>query len=252
MAEKLSVVIITFNEERNIERCLQSVKKIADEIIVVDSFSTDRTKEIATSYDINFVEQEWLGFSQQKNFANSLAQNEYILSLDADESLTEELERSILKQKMEGFSGVYSFNRLTNYCGTWVKHSSWYPDTKVRIFRPNKIKWVGEIHEKLSLSGATVNHLFGDLLHHSFYTRQDHLDQIEKFSSISAREMHLKGTKGALTKRWYKALARFVKIYFIHRGFLDGKAGFDIARFSGYAVYLKYTKLKMLDDGDSI
>jgi glycosyltransferase involved in cell wall biosynthesis len=247
MAEKLSVVIITFNEEKNIERCLLSVKKVADEIIVVDSFSTDRTKEIANRFDVRFVEQKWLGYSEQKNFANGLANNLYVLSLDADEALTEELEISILKQKEIGFTTTYSFNRLTNYCGSWVRYSSWYPDTKVRIFNSKKISWEGEIHETLNLLGENVNHLTGDLLHYSYYTIEDHRNQIDKFSSISANMMFQKRTSGAFSKMWYKPIARFIKIYLIHRGFLDGKAGFSIAKLSAYAVYLKYFKLNQLN-----
>ncbi len=252
MAFKLSVVIITFNEERNIGRCIDSVLSVADEVVVVDSFSTDRTEEIVKSYNCRFVSQKWLGYSEQKNMANSLATHPYILSLDADEALSEELLSSISTQKKQGFAGAYSFNRLTNYCGTWVHHSSWYPDTKIRIFRPQDALWEGEIHEKLTLKTSKITQLEGDLLHYSFYTRADHLKQIDKFSTISAKAMKANEIGGAALKRWYKALARFIKIYGVHRGFLDGKAGFDIARFSAYAVYLKYTKLKKLNHGQSI
>lgn len=252
MAFKLSVIIITFNEERNIGRCIDSVLSVADEVVVVDSFSTDRTEEIVRSYNCRYVAQKWLGYSEQKNFANSLASHPYILSIDADESLSEQLLSSIATQKEKGFVGAYSFNRLTNYCGTWVHHSSWYPDTKVRIFRTQDAVWEGEIHEKLTLKTTKITHLEGDLLHYSFYTRADHLRQIDKFSTISAKTMKAHGVGGATFKRWYKALARFIKIYLVHRGFFDGKAGFDIARFSAYAVYLKYSKLNKLNHGQSI
>lgn len=254
MAFKLSVVIITFNEERNIGRCIDSVLPIADEILVVDSFSTDRTKEIAKAKGASFIEHKFDGHIEQKNWARLQAQFEHVLSLDADEALTQELLESIKEAKKNSDLQVYAMNRLTNYCGTWVHHSSWYPDVKIRLFTKESGEWGGRNpHDKYIVrEGLKTGKLKGDLLHYSFYTRQDHLDQIEKFSSISARAMHQKKTKGADVKKWYKAAARFIKIYLIHRGFLDGKAGFDIARFSSYAVYLKYAKLKKLNHGHSI
>tara|TARA_R110002049_G_scaffold297888_6_gene487314 strand:+ start:1681 stop:2445 length:765 start_codon:yes stop_codon:yes gene_type:complete len=253
MASKLSVVIITFNEERNIGRCIDSVLPIADEILVVDSFSTDRTKEIATAKGASFIEHKFDGHIEQKNWARLQAKFEYILSLDADEALTPELLESINEVKKASHFQAYQMNRLTNYCGTWIHHSSWYPDVKTRLFTKDSGEWGGRNpHDKyIVLQGIEVGKLKGDLLHYSYYTRQDHLDQIEKFSSISARAMFEKGTKGADSKKWYKAVARFIKIYLIHLGFLDGKAGFDIARFSAHAVYLKYAKLKKLNHGHS-
>ena len=254
MAFKLSVVIITFNEERNIGRCIDSVLPIADEILVVDSSSTDRTKDIAISKGARFVEHKFDGHIEQKNWARLQAQFEYVLSLDADEALTPELLESIKEVKKGANFQAYAMNRLTNYCGTWVHHSSWYPDVKIRLFTKESGEWGGRNpHDKYIMrEGFKVGKLQGDLLHYSFYTRQDHLSQIEKFSSISAKAMYEKGTKGADIKKWYKAVARFIKIYLIHRGFLDGKAGFDIARFSAQAVYLKYTKLKKVNHGHSI
>ncbi len=252
MAEMLSVVIITFNEERNIKRCLESIQDIADEIIIVDSYSTDSTKAIAEKFDVKFVEQKWLGYSEQKNFANSLSTYSYVLSIDADEALSKELTAEISQLKSKTFSGVYSFNRLTNFCGTWIHHSSWYPDKKVRIFDRRSIKWEGAIHEKLNLENQKVTHLKGDLLHYSYYTIEDHLKQIEKFSTIAAIELHKNGHRGSKFKANYKALAKFIKIYILFKGYKDREAGLIIAKNSAYAAYQKYYKLKKLNDGQSI
>src|SRR5438270_7614636 len=128
---RLSVIIITYNEERNIERCIDSVKEVADEIIVVDSFSTDRTKEICLSKGIRFISHEWIGYAAQKNFAHQQSTNDYILSLDADEALSAELSGSITKIKNEARFHLYKFKRLTNYCGQWIRHGDWYPDIKL-------------------------------------------------------------------------------------------------------------------------
>lgn len=254
MPIQLSVVIITFNEERNIGRCIDSVSAIADEVLVVDSFSTDRTKEIATAKGARFVEHHFDGHIEQKNWAKSMASFDYVLSLDADEALTPELTASIQKAKDSWQYEAYAMNRLTNYCGTWVHHSSWYPDTKTRLFSKQSGDWGGQNpHDRFIVNvGVKTGKLEGDILHYSYYTIDEHRKQIDKFSSISANMMHQKGTTGASSKMWYKPIARFIKIYLIHKGFLDGKAGFSIARLSAYAVYLKYFKLNQLNHGKPI
>jgi len=243
---KLSVVVITFNEERNIERCLNSLHGLADEIIVVDSFSTDRTAAICEKAGVRFVEQKWLGYSEQKNFGNKLATHDYILSIDADEALSNELKNSILAVKSQGFEGAYSFNRLTNYCGKWIKHSGWYPDTKVRIFNRNSVVWQGALHETLTMNNIPINHLKGDLLHYSYYTHDEHLRQIAKFTDIAAQDYVNSGKKHSPVKLYGSPVAKFVRDYFINLGFLDGKAGFTICRLSAKATYLKYKKHKNL------
>lgn len=254
MQVKLSVVIITYNEERNIERCILSVKEVADEILVVDSFSTDQTKVICEKHPVRFIENAFEGHIEQKNFAKEQASYDYILSLDADEALDETLKEEVKKVKLNWTKDAYKMNRLTNYCGQWIHHSGWYPDTKLRLFDRRKGKWGGQNpHDKyLAEKGSEVAHLPGDILHYSFYTRQQHLDQIEKFSTIGAKALHKKGKKSNGLKLIIKPLARFIKGYFIHRGFLDGKAGFTISRLSAYANYLKYSKLLKLQHGQEI
>ena len=151
---QISAVIITFNEEKNIERCLNSLQGVGDEIIIVDSLSTDKTQEICSKYDlVKFYSQEWLGYSSQKNYDNKLASFDTILSIDADEVLSFELKQSILtiKAQYDNISNpniIFSVKRLTNYCGSWIKHCGWYPDTKKRIFNKS-VQWVGDIHEEL-------------------------------------------------------------------------------------------------------
>jgi len=251
MQVQLSAVIITFNEEKNIERCVLSAQKVADEVIVLDSFSTDKTIAICEALNVKVYQHKWLGYADQKNLANKHASNDYILSLDADEALSAELEAELLTLKKNGFSGVYRFNRLTNYCGTWVRHTSWYPDAKVRIFNRKTCHWSGSIHEELVCKNENLTHIKGDLLHYSFYTREQHLAQIEKFSSIAANDLHLKSRSIGKASLYLKVVARFVKNYLLKRGFLDGKAGFDVSRYSAYATYLRYSKLRELNKNKS-
>src|SRR6516225_8076489 len=139
----VSIVIITFNEEKNIRRCLESVKEIADEIVVVDSLSTDHTKSICKEFGVRFIEQKFLGYIEQKNFALDQAKYDYVLSLDADEAISKELVKSIQEVKQNPESDGYRMNRLTNFCGKWIKHGSWYPDTKLRVFNRKKARWGG-------------------------------------------------------------------------------------------------------------
>jgi len=247
----LSAVIITYDEEKNIGRCLESLKDVADEIIVVDSFSKDKTKEIAGNYNVKFVEHEFEGYIEQKNYGFTLASNTYVLSLDADESLSPELKKSILADKKHFTADAYSMNRLTNYCGKWIRHCGWYPDRKIRLVNKNKGHWGGtNPHDKMIMDkDAKIDHLKGDLLHYSYYTRQDHLKQIEHFTDIGARELFEKGKKYFWIKMYFSPLAKFIRDYFIRAGFMDGKAGFDISRLSAGATFKKYKKLKMLKDG---
>lgn len=247
---KLSAAIITFNEERNIERCLQSLQGVADEIVVVDSFSKDRTEEICRSYGAVFIQNPFAGHIQQKNFAMDQTSGDWILSLDADEALDETLKKSILEIKNNDGAGLngYSMNRLTNYCGQWVHHCGWYPDTKVRLVKKGHARWTGvNPHDRLDmLNGEKHGHLKGDILHYSYYTREDHLKQIEYFGDIASKELFSRGKNISSVMLYLKVIAQFIKSYIIKLGFLDGTTGFTISRLSAYATYRKYTKLKEL------
>ncbi len=246
---KLSVVIITFNEEKNIERCLLSVKEIADEIVVLDSFSKDRTEEICKKYNVKFFQHAFDGHIQQKNRAITYASNEYVLSLDADEALDETLKISISDIKKNFVNGGYYMNRLTNYCGHWVKHCGWYPDTKLRIWGRSKGHWTGiNPHDKYELFSGDKNagHLKGDILHYSYYSIEDHYKQVEYFTTISAKAYFEKGKKAPLFKLIINPIAKFIDHYLLKLGFLDGNAGYLISKISAYATYLKYKKLRDL------
>ena len=250
----LSVVIITYNEEANIKRCLESVQGLAEEIIVVDSGSLDGTQEICRSMGATVIEQEFLGYIEQKNFATSKANNDWIFSMDADEALTPELRASIEAIFPEPAADGYTMNRLTNYCGTWVKHGGWYPDLKLRLYNRNKGQWTGvNPHDRYRLSlGSAMSHLNGDILHYSYNSLSDHLKQIDRFSSIGAISMHNQGKRSSIAKILYKPIARFLRHYIFKAGFLDGLTGFTIAINSGHAVFLKYLRLYYLQKDKSI
>ncbi|MGI6718856.1 MAG: glycosyltransferase family 2 protein [Bacteroidales bacterium] len=249
---RISAVIITFNEEKNIERCIKSLLLFADEIIVVDSFSTDKTEEICRSFpQVKFYQNKWLGYSEQKNYANSLASFDNVFSIDADEEVSEKLKDSIcyLKKQYESLeilNTVFSVNRLTNYCGKWIHHSGWYPDKKIRFF-PKNIKWKGDIHEILELPpDIKVIKLKGDLNHYTVYNTVDHLKQLDKFTTIASKELFNKGKKVNYFDISIRPQWRFFRDYLLKLGFLDGYAGYQICKISSFATFLKYAKLKEL------
>ncbi|MBP6334603.1 MAG: glycosyltransferase family 2 protein [Bacteroidia bacterium] len=243
--KKLSVVIITFNEERNIARCLDSVKTIADEILVVDSFSTDRTEEICRAYNVRFIQHNFEGHVEQKNYALSQTTFDHIFSLDADEALSPELLASIAKVKEHWEFDAYSLSRLTNYCGKWIRHGSWYPDRKLRLFIKGKGSWTGENpHDMYSPnSPESEGKLKGDLLHFSYYSTEGHIAQVNKFTTVGAASAFRAGRKANVAMLLYKPFYKFVRDYILKLGFLDGYEGFLIARISAHATFLKYVKL---------
>ena len=246
---KLSAVVITFNEERNIERCLHSLRGIVDEIVVVDSYSIDRTEEICVKQGVRFMQHPFEGHIQQKNFALAQASGDWILSLDADEALDEMLRNSIMALKSSQEFNGYRMNRLTNYCGHWVRHCGWYPDTKVRLVKKGTARWEGvNPHDRLDMThGEATGFLKGDILHYSYYSEEDHLKQIEYFGDISARELHKKGKHVSALMIGVKVGAQFFKSFFLKAGFLDGGTGWTISKLSAYATFRKYSKLSALN-----
>ncbi len=243
----LSAVIITFNEGKNISRAIDALQNVVEEIIVVDSFSQDNTKELCQSKGVRFIEREWEGYTATKNFANSLASYAYILSIDADEVISPELANAIQQAKREGLSGCYSLNRLTNYCGHWIRHSGWYPDEKVRMFPKAQVKWVGEfVHEELDVGELPVHKLKGDLYHYSYHRPQDHRVRADKYSILTAQKLYVQGKKAGPIKPYLSAVGRFIGMYVLRLGFLDGVVGFRIARISALSNILKYKELRRL------
>ena len=246
---RISAVIITYNEEKNIGRCIDSLQELADEIVVVDSDSTDNTVKIAKEKNARVILQPFLGYIEQKNFAMDHASEEIVLSLDADECLSDSLRQSLISLKQSGnFSGAASMNRLTNYCGYWVRYGGWYPDTKVRLVDRRKARWTGvNPHDKLeALPEIKIQHLNGDLLHYSYASINAHLDQISRFSDIGAKALYAKGKRSSILKILVNPIARFIRNYILRRGFMDGFFGFVIAMNSSHAVFLKYVRLYLL------
>lgn len=245
---KLSVVIITLNEERNIERCIDSVAGVADEIVVVDSFSTDATQAICKAKDVRFLQHTFESYIAQKNVALDAAAYDHVLALDADEALTDELRTSIMAVKQHWTHDGYSFSRLTNYCGTWIKHGGWYPDRKLRLWNRQKGRWTGENpHDYVQLTdGATHAVIPGDLLHYSFYTISDHLKIIDKYTTLQSQGLFERGKRAGLIDLVVRPAFKFFRDYLLKAGFLDGFAGYCVAQLSAKATFVKYAKLRML------
>jgi glycosyltransferase involved in cell wall biosynthesis len=249
---QLSVVIITFNEEKNIGRCLGSLDGIADDIVILDSFSSDATETICRQHKVNFIQRNWEGYSASKNFANSQAKYNWILSLDADEALSDELKTSILAVKAKDQPYPYKFNRLTNYCGKWIRHCGWYPDTKLRIFDRRTTQWEGMIHEKLVIREGTPQQLKGDCLHYSYYTIEEHYRQTDKFSTLSAKSLYSEGKNASLLKMVFSPAIKFISCFIFKLGFLDGNAGYTVCKIMAAGTYNKYAKLRALNRGASL
>lgn len=246
---QLSVVIITYNEERNIGRCLDSVKEIADEILIVDSFSTDKTLDICKSYGAKIIQHSFEGHIQQKNYALSKTAFSHVLSLDADEAISDPLKTSILAIKSDWQGDGYDVNRLTNYCGVWIRHGGWYPDWKLLLFDKQKGKWTGlNPHDRYEFDEKTprIRRISGDILHYSYYSISDHLRQVDYFTDISATTLFHKNRKASLIRLLVSPPFRLFRDYILKSGWLDGYYGFVICLISSYAVFIKYAKLREL------
>jgi glycosyltransferase involved in cell wall biosynthesis len=241
---KLSVVIIAFNEEENIGRCIGSVEGVADEVVVVDSFSTDKTSEIARNLGARVIQHAFEGHIQQKNWARTQAVFDYVLSLDADESLSKELRDSITAAKHDFKFDGYTMNRLNFYCGKPIKTCGWYPDKKLRLWNNAKGKWAGvNPHDKFELpQGSSITHLEGDILHNTFPTAESYLNQVEKFATISAHELKGRNVLYLIYKLVFSAPFKFIRNYFFNLGFTEGGMGFTICRNQAREVFLKYLR----------
>lgn len=240
---KISACIISYNEESKIEDCLKSLLPVADEIIIVDSLSTDDTIKIAKQYTDKIFPQKFLGHIEQKNLAISHASNDWIISLDCDERLTKELQQSILaiKDNLEQFDAC-CMPRKTFYIYRWLNHC-WYPDVKTRLFNKNTAKWGGtNPHDRIITDGNNVRQLKGDIQHYSFDSVSAHLKTIDKFTETGAIEIIKKKKKISVLSPLTHSTWMFIKMYFIKRGFLDGFAGLLASTLSFVHVFVKYSK----------
>jgi glycosyltransferase involved in cell wall biosynthesis len=246
MKVQISAIIITYNEERNVGRCLESLQGVADEIVVVDSYSTDQTEKICQSYGVTFIKHRFIGHIEQKNWAILQATHPYILSLDADEALSDKMRASILKVKNNWTHDGYYFNRLTNYCGKWIRHTTWYPSRKLRLWDARKGHWGGfNPHDRFYLDrGSSKLFLRGDILHYSYYSVSEHLEQMNAFSTILAHSYHNRGRRVYFFSLVLHPLWRFIKDFIIRTGFLDGYYGFIVSVNSAHEVFMKYVKLR--------
>jgi len=240
--QQLSAVIITYNEERNIARCIASLQGLADEVVVVDSYSTDGTQRICEAMGARFIQRAWDGYSPQRNFAVASASHNWVLAIDADEALSEQLKTSMQQAKAAGQHLNFRFNRKTNYCGQWIHHSGWYPDAKFRLFDRRECRWEGVVHERLNIPTSGVRHLHGDLLHYSYTSISEHIQRMDRYSTLAAQELQAKGKQPSLVKIIFSPSLKFFRFYLVQLGVLDGVAGIVIASVSAYGTFLKYVK----------
>lgn len=243
--EKLSVVIITFNEQAHIARCIQSVLPVADEIVVLDSFSTDDTVEIAQAMGAVVYQQKFQGYVNQKNKALQLATHDYVLSLDADEALDETLQQSIAKAKQEFVFHAYKMNRCAFYCGAFIRHGAWYPEPKVRLINRKLLKWGGlDPHDRIDVPETTAIYpLKGDILHYICNSVEQHQQRTHRFSTIAAESLYKAGKRTNLFKVIASPAWFFINDFFLRRGFLSGVRGWNITRLQTQYHFLKYYKL---------
>jgi glycosyltransferase involved in cell wall biosynthesis len=246
---KISATIITFNEERNISRVIESLR-CCDEILVLDSGSNDRTAEVAANLGARVEEASWHGYAAQKNIAARLATHDWILSLDADESVSEALEAEIWQIKKTGpHHDGYTVPRLAQYLGRWILHSGWYPDRKVRLFNKHKAKWVGQyVHESVRVIG-TVGHLKSNLLHFTCNSLSEHLRSMDTYTTLAAQEIAAREKKVALSKLLVDPPWTFLRTYILQRGFLDGPEGLSIAYMAALYNFVKYAKASYMIPG---
>ncbi len=246
---KISATIITYNEERNLPRALESLRCV-DEILIVDSGSNDRTVEIAEKLGARVIESAWTGYANQKNFAAERAAYDWILSIDADESLSEALEAEIWHLKKNGSEcDAYTMPRMAQYLGRWIRHSGWYPDRKVRLFDRRKARWVGDyVHESVQVDGR-VGHFEANLLHFTCNSLSEHLKTMDRYTTLAAEQLLEKGETVTWARLVLEPPWTFFRTYFLKLGFLDGVEGLAIANMAALYNFIKYAKARFMSPG---
>lgn len=238
----ISATIVALNEENNIARAIESLNCV-DEIVVVDSGSCDHTREMASRLGARVIDEPWRGYAAQKNHAASCAANDWIFSIDADESLSPELAAEILALKRDGpqFDG-YAMPRLAQYLGRWIRHSGWYPDRKVRLYHRGRAGWSGDyVHESVRVNGA-VGELKGNLLHFTCQSLSAHLRTLDRYTSLAAQELIARNASIPVSRLVFDPAWTFLRTWLIQRGFLDGAQGVAIAWMAALYTFLKYAK----------
>ena len=241
---KITATIITYNEERNIARAMESLR-CCDEIVVVDSGSSDRTAEIAGKFGARVIESPWGGYARQKNYAAECATHDWILSIDADEALSEALEGEIWHIRKNGprFDG-YTMPRMAQYLGKWILHSGWYPDRKVRLYDRRKAQWVGEfVHESVVVKGR-VGHLESDLLHFTCDSLSEHLRTMDRYTTLAAEQLVSQGKRIGVRHLVFDPVWTFMRTLVIQRGYADGVEGLTIAWMAALYNFVKYAKAR--------
>jgi glycosyltransferase involved in cell wall biosynthesis len=245
--EPVSATLITYNEEVNIEEALQSLAW-ADEIVVVDSGSTDATLDICRRYNARIFHRSWTGFVDQKNYAVSLAAHDWIIALDADERIGSELASEINDLRRAGFQiAGYRMPRVAYFMGRWIRHGDWYPDYQLRLFDRRRSLWRGGlVHESVRIEGIP-GLLRGEIQHYTYRSLSDYLRRLETYSTLAARDYQAAGRKASLARMLGNPCAAFLKGYLLKRGFLDGAPGLMVAIMGAVSVYFKYAKLYELE-----
>lgn len=241
----ISVILITLNEEDNIKACLEGIKW-ADEIVVVDAFSSDKTPDICREYTNKFLQRDWDGYAGQKNFALKQARNEWILWVDADEVVTEDLKCEIQKAVQENNADGFFIPRKNYFLGKWMRHGGWHPDFALRLFKGKKAYFEErEVHEKVILDGKT-SVLKHSLLHYTYKSLDDYVERQNRYASLAAKELYLKGIHKGVSAAYlvFKFFGKFIETYIYKRGFLDGYYGLLTSVSASYFAFLKYAKLK--------
>ncbi len=247
---KLSGVVITFNEEEKVAAALASLAEVCDEIVVVDSGSEDRTSEICLRFGARVIPQPWLGYRDQKAYATTLAQHNWVLSLDADECLSEELKDEIRQWKSrQPECDAYRIPRLTWFMGRWIRHTTWYPDWQVRLFRKDGGEWSGgRVHEGFRASGPVGQ--FRNHIHHFTYsTISEYLQQLARFTSLAAADQQERGRQAGLGRIVLSPPLIFLKNYLLRAGFLDGFPGFVVSIMAAASVFFRLMRLRELQSG---
>ncbi len=241
---KITATIITLNEERNIDRAIESLR-CCDEILVLDSGSSDRTLEVSRKLGARVIERAWVNYAAQKNTAAELASHDWILSIDADEALSETLDGEILHIKKNGPAyDAYTMPRLAQYLGRWILHSGWYPDRKVRLYDRRKALWVGDfVHESVRVTGR-VGHLQANLLHFTCQSLSEHLKSMDRYTTLAAEEIVHRKQSVAAYRLFFDPAWTFARSYILQRGFLDGMEGLAIAHMAALYTFLKYAKAR--------